>query len=81
MESNSLLSVTHPRTRRAEMIDWFVIGLFVGVIFTGIFSKWCYLHELEYKSKSGIDMCYGGKFYTVKRNLKREKNNNRRSKN
>ncbi len=57
-----------------EYLGGFLLGLIVG----GSLAKWWIMKELEYKAETGIDMCEGGKFYTVRRNHEREKNNERR---
>jgi len=54
-----------------ESFVWFLLGLVAG----GSLAKWWILKTLEYKAETGIDMCEGGKFYTVRRNHEREKNN------
>ncbi len=52
-----------------EYLAGSIIGLFIG----SIIAKWSFLKDLEYKAKTGIDMCEGGKFYTIQRNHEREK--------
>jgi|GEM_PF-4503256 len=54
------------------MVECFVIGILVGFVATSIFCSWCHRQEIEYKAKTGIDMCLGGKFYTIRRNKERE---------
>jgi len=58
-----------------EPLTCFIIGLVVGTLIGMSFSKWWILKELEYKAETGIDMCEGGKFFTVRRNYERERNN------
>lgn len=54
------------------MIEYLTIGFLLDFTATSILYKWLFNHEIEYKAKTGIDMCLNGKFYTITRNRKRE---------
>ena len=56
------------------MVEYLVIGFLLGFVVTSILCKWLFHHEIEYKAKTGIDMCLRGKFYTITRNRGREQN-------
>ncbi len=51
----------------------YLVGFLIGLIAGSAFYTWCIRSTLKYKSDTGIDMCIGGKFYTVRRNLERER--------
>lgn len=60
---------------RKNKVMEFLAGTLLGLCIGSIFAKWCFLKQLEYKADTKIDMCEGGRFYTIRRNLERENNN------
>jgi hypothetical protein len=50
----------------------YLIGGIGGLVIGILIAQWAHYFELEYKARTGIDMCIRGKFYTVRRHLKRE---------
>lgn len=44
----------------------FVFGILIGLALGLLIAKRLFIAELKYKAKTGIRICEGGKFFTVK---------------
>lgn len=53
-------------------MEWFWIGVLSGFSVAGLIAQWSFRATIKSKAESGIDMCLGGRFYTIRRNLERE---------
>ena len=49
-------------------LEMAIIGFVVGLAVGSILANWSLYSTLKYKAETKIDMCFGGKFYTVREN-------------